>query len=165
MFISKKAIPRRTVLRGLGASLALPLLDGMVPAYAALRTTAAKPVRRLGVCYVPNGMEMRAWTPKGDSRQLELSPILQPLEPYREQVNVLSGLADNVLTQLALDRLLLLFVVRLPDLVVVSDHGDIIAGHSLTASPKCVFCSILCKSLSIKELRARGGRLVATRSV
>ena len=81
MFISKKAIPRRTVLRGLGASLALPLLDGMVPAYAALRTTAAKPVRRLGVCYVPNGMEMRAWTPKGDSRQLELSPILQPLEP------------------------------------------------------------------------------------
>ena len=96
MFISKKAIPRRTVLRGLGASLALPLLDGMVPAYAALRTTAAKPVRRLGVCYVPNGMEMRAWTPKGDSRQLELSPILQPLEPYRDQVNVLSGLADNV---------------------------------------------------------------------
>ena len=80
MFISKKAIPRRTVLRGLGASLALPLLDGMVPAYAALRTTAANPVRRLGVCYVPNGMEMRAWTPKGDSRQLELSPILQPLE-------------------------------------------------------------------------------------
>ena len=96
MFISKKAIPRRTVLRGLGASLALPLLDGMVPAYAALRTTAANPVRRLGVCYVPNGMEMRAWTPKGDSRQLELSPILQPLEPFREQVNVLSGLADNV---------------------------------------------------------------------
>ena len=96
MFISKKAIPRRTVLRGLGASLALPLLDGMVPAYAALRTTAANPVRRLGVCYVPNGMEMRAWTPKGDSRQLELSPILQPLEPFLEQVNVLSGLADKV---------------------------------------------------------------------
>lgn len=96
MFISKKAIPRRTVLRGLGASLALPLLDGMVPAHAALRTTAANPVRRLGVCYVPNGMEMRAWTPKGDSRQLELSPILQPLEPFHEQVNVLSGLADKV---------------------------------------------------------------------
>ena len=65
MFISQKHLPRRTVLRGLGASLALPLLDGMVPAYAALRKTAANPVRRLGAFYVPNGMEMRAWTPAG----------------------------------------------------------------------------------------------------
>ncbi len=55
MIITKKAIPRRTMLRGLGASLALPLLDGMVPAFTALRDTAAAPVRRLGVVYVPNG--------------------------------------------------------------------------------------------------------------
>ena len=96
MFISQKHLPRRTVLRGLGASLALPLLDGMVPAYAALRKTAANPVRRLGVCYVPNGMEMRAWTPEGDGRGFDFSQILRPLEPFRNQVNVLTGLADKV---------------------------------------------------------------------
>ena len=96
MFISQKHISRRTVLRGLGASLALPLLDGMVPAYAALRKTAANPVRRLGAFYVPNGMEMRAWTPAGDGPGFELSPILRPLEPFRSRVNVLSGLADKV---------------------------------------------------------------------
>ena len=96
MFISQKHLPRRTVLRGLGASLALPLLDGMVPAYAALRKTAANPVRRLGVCYVPNGMEMRAWTPGGKGSELELSQILQPLAPFRSQTNVLTGLADKV---------------------------------------------------------------------
>ena len=96
MFISQKHIPRRTVLRGLGASLALPLLDGMVPAYAALRKTAANPVRRLGAFYVPNGMEMRAWTPAGYGPGFELSTILRPLEPFRSQVNVLSGLADKV---------------------------------------------------------------------
>ena len=81
MFISQKHLPRRTVLRGLGASLALPLLDGMVPAYAALRKTAANPVRRLGVCYVPNGMEMRAWTPAGEGREFELSQILPAAVP------------------------------------------------------------------------------------
>jgi len=96
MFISQKHLPRRTVLRGLGASLALPLLDGMVQAYAALRKTAANPVRRLGVCYVPNGMEMRAWTPAGEGREFDFSQILQPLAPFRSQTNVLTGLADKV---------------------------------------------------------------------
>ena len=65
MMITKKYLPRRTVLRGLSASLALPLLDGMVPAFAATRNTAANPVRRFGAIYVPNGVEMRAWTPAG----------------------------------------------------------------------------------------------------
>ena len=96
MFISQKHIPRRTVLRGLGASLALPLLDGMVPAQAALRKTAADPVRRLGACYVPTGMEMRAWPPAGAGREFELSPILRPLAPFRNRLNVLTGLADKV---------------------------------------------------------------------
>ncbi len=65
MIITRQAIPRRTVLRGLGAAIALPLLDGMVPAYAALRNTAARPVRRLGVVYVPHGAVMDNWTPAG----------------------------------------------------------------------------------------------------
>ncbi|MEO2198166.1 MAG: DUF1552 domain-containing protein [bacterium] len=94
MIITKRYLPRRTVLRGLGASLALPLLDGMVPALSAQRATAANPVRRLGAIYVPNGVEMRAWIPAAEGR-LELSSILAPLEPVRDQVCVLSGLADK----------------------------------------------------------------------
>ena len=68
MMISKKAIPRRMVLRGLGASLALPLLDGMVPALSALSTTAATPTVRFGAVYVPNGMVMQNWTPAASGR-------------------------------------------------------------------------------------------------
>ncbi len=66
MFISKKHLPRRTVLRGLGASLALPLLDGMIPALTARSRTAAASVRRFGVFFVPNGMSMPYWSPKAE---------------------------------------------------------------------------------------------------
>ena len=92
MIITKKAIPRRTVLRGVGASLALPLLDGMVPAFAALRNTAANPVRRLGVVYVPNGMMMNHWTPTTEGTGFDFPTILQPLEPFRDHIQVLSGM-------------------------------------------------------------------------
>ena len=92
MIVTRKAIPRRTILRGLGASLALPLLDGMVPAFAALRQTAANPVRRLGIVYVPNGMMMDHWTPATEGAAFDLPAILKPLEPWRDSVQVLSGL-------------------------------------------------------------------------
>ena len=92
MIITRKALPRRTVLRGLGASLALPLLDGMVPAFAALRKTAAAPVKRLGVVYVPNGMMMNHWTPRTEGAGFDLPAILEPLEPFRRHVQVLSGM-------------------------------------------------------------------------
>ena len=95
MIITKKHLPRRTVLRGLGATLALPLLDGMVPALSAARNTAANPIRRFGAVYVPNGMEMRQWTPQGEGAGFEFSRILQPVEPYRDHLNILSGLADK----------------------------------------------------------------------
>ena len=95
MIVTKKSLPRRTVLRGLGATVALPLLDGMVPALAAMRTTAAAPARRLGAIYVPNGVEMRAWTPTTEGTGFAFTPILKPLEPFRDQVCVLSGLADK----------------------------------------------------------------------
>ena len=88
MFVTRKAMPRRTVLRGLGASLALPLLDGMVPAFA----TAARPVRRLGVVYVPNGMMMEHWVPAAEGSAFDFPAILQPLEPLRRHVQVLSGM-------------------------------------------------------------------------
>ncbi len=92
MIITKMAIPRRTMLKGLGASLALPLLDGMVPAFTALRDTAANPVRRLGIVYVPNGMMMDHWTPPTEGTGFDFPTILQPLEPFRNQVQVLSGM-------------------------------------------------------------------------
>ena len=93
MVITKKCLSRRTVLRGLGATIALPLLDGMVPAFAAVRTTAARPVKRLGAVYVPNGMSMARWLPATEG-SLELTPILTPLAPVRDRVLVLSGM-DN----------------------------------------------------------------------
>ena len=96
-FVTKRAIPRRTVLRGVGATLALPLLDAMVPALAAQRTPG--PVRRLGVVYVPNGMAMHRWTPivaAGDGveyKDFGFSPTLKPLEPFRDRLVVIGGLS------------------------------------------------------------------------
>ena len=92
MIITKKAIPRRTVLRGIGATLALPLLDGMVPALSAIRNTPARGMRRFGVVYVPNGMAMEYWTPEAEGTAVELSPILQPMTPFRDRTLVLTGL-------------------------------------------------------------------------
>ena len=93
MIITRKAIPRRTVLRGLGATLALPLLDGMVPALTALARTAAKPINRFGVMYVVNGMIMENWTPAAEGAGYELTPTLAALAPFRDRFSVLSGLA------------------------------------------------------------------------
>ncbi len=93
--ITHKHIPRRTVLRGVGVSLALPLLDSMVPAMAAARKTAAKPICRLGAVYVPNGMNMAQWTPATEGPGFELTSILSPLAPYRDRVLVLSGLSHR----------------------------------------------------------------------
>ena len=95
MIITKKALPRRTFLRGMGATMALPLLDAMVPAATALAQTVATPAMRLGFIYVPNGVIQNQWVPTATGRGFELSPILSPLEPFREQVLVLSGLAHR----------------------------------------------------------------------
>ena len=95
MMIFKRAIPRRTFLRGLGATLALPLLDGMVPAMAATRQTAAMPARRMSVVYIANGMIMPKFTPATEGAGYALTPILEPLAPFRDQMLVLSGLTHN----------------------------------------------------------------------
>ena len=92
MIISKKAIPRRTVLRGMGAIIALPLLDSMMPALSAMAKTAAKPVNRFGVMYVPNGMIMKNYMPLVEGAAYELTPTLAPLAKFRDQILVLSGL-------------------------------------------------------------------------
>jgi len=92
MMITKKALPRRTFLRGMGASLALPLLDAMVPSMTALAKTAADPVRRLGFIYMPMGCDIARWTPPGEGRLIELSPSLQSLGPVVDQLTVLTNL-------------------------------------------------------------------------
>jgi hypothetical protein len=88
-------LSRRTVLRGLGASLALPLLDSMVPALTAQSKTAAAPVRRLGIFYVPNGMSMPYWWPKSEGPLAELPATLTSLEAHKDKVLLIGGLADE----------------------------------------------------------------------
>jgi len=90
-FITKKCLPRRTFLRGVGATLALPLLEAMVPAATPLARTAANPVRRLGFVFMPMGCDQSRWTPPGDTLDA-LSPILSSLAPVREHVTVLTNL-------------------------------------------------------------------------
>jgi hypothetical protein len=92
MIITKQALSRRTVLRGLGTTVALPLLDAMVPAMTALAQTPARPKPRLGVVYVPHGAVMNNWTPAVEGSGFAFTPILQPLERYRDNLLVLSGL-------------------------------------------------------------------------
>jgi len=91
-FLTGKSLPRRTVLRGLGASLSLPLLDAMLPAFASRAHAATTRAHRFMAFYVPNGMAMEYWTPKGEGRDFQLSPILEPLAPFRNQMLVLSGI-------------------------------------------------------------------------
>ncbi len=90
-----KSLSRRTVLRGLGVTVALPLLDAMFPALAPRARAAVKPAHRFQAFYVPNGMAMEYWTPKGEGSAFELSPILEPLAPYRNQMLVLSGIKSS----------------------------------------------------------------------
>ena len=92
MMITKKFIPRRTFLRGVGATLALPLLDAMVPAATALAKTAANPVRRLGFVFMPMGCDQSRWTPPGGDKLDELSPILSSLAPVKQHVTVLTNM-------------------------------------------------------------------------
>jgi len=92
MFVTKRFIPRRTFLRGAGATLALPLLDSMVPALTAASRTAANPIPRLTYVYVPNGMHMPLWKPETPGRNVALSPILEAMEPVRDRLTVLGGL-------------------------------------------------------------------------
>ncbi len=92
MIITKKALPRRTLLRGMGAAVALPLLDAMAPAMTATASTPANPVRRLGYIYIPMGSDTARWTPPSDNSLNELSPILRPLKPHKDHVTVLTNM-------------------------------------------------------------------------
>ena len=94
-FITRKYLSRRTVLRGAGVALALPLLDAMIPAATALAATAAAPKPRLGFIYFPHGAVMERWTPATTGRDFTPGSILEPLTPYRDQLTVLSNIGNK----------------------------------------------------------------------
>jgi hypothetical protein len=92
MMITRKALPRRTFLRGMGVTVALPLLDAMVPAMTALSATPANPVRRLSYIFVPMGADMSRFTPAGSGALTQLSPILMPLESMKSHITVITNM-------------------------------------------------------------------------
>src|SRR5215469_18270389 len=94
-FITKKHLSRRRVLQGMGVSIALPLLDAMIPAGTALANTAAAPKPRMGFVYFPHGAVMANWSPAQTGTDFEFTPILKPLEPYREHLTIVSGLRNK----------------------------------------------------------------------
>jgi hypothetical protein len=94
MTITGKHLHRRTFLKGMGAAIALPMLDAMTPAFAAPARLGTRPLR-LAFTYVPNGITMADWTPKGEGAAFEFSRVLKPLEPFRKNTLVLSGLAQR----------------------------------------------------------------------
>jgi hypothetical protein len=95
MIITKKALDRRMFLRGAGIAMALPLLDSMVPAMAATKDTAASPAIRMGFVYVPNGIVPKHWVPQALGSNFDMTPTMKPLEPYRDQLVVLSNLGQR----------------------------------------------------------------------
>jgi hypothetical protein len=95
MFISKRHLSRRTFLRGAGVAIGLPFLDAMIPARTALAQTAAKAVPHMGFIYFPHGAIMDRWTPAKEGTDFEITPILKPLEPFKKQLTVVSGLANK----------------------------------------------------------------------
>jgi hypothetical protein len=92
MFVTRKSLPRRTILRGMGAVVGLPLLEAMVPSLTAIAQSGAAPQMRFGAVFVPNGAIMEQWTPGGAAADFEFSPILESLEPFRDRVVVVSNL-------------------------------------------------------------------------
>ena len=95
MFISKMSLPRRTFLRGMGTAIALPFLDAMVPALTATARTAANPAPRFGAVYIPNGAIMEQWIPAKVGTGFEFTPILKPLERFRDSVVVVTNLTRS----------------------------------------------------------------------
>jgi hypothetical protein len=105
MFIAKKHLPRRTFLKGAGVAIALPLLDSMIPAQTLLRKTAGAGYTRAGFVYVPHGAIMDQWTPSTEGAGFEFPRILKPLEPFRERVNIISGLGHRAADSTAVHSL------------------------------------------------------------
>jgi hypothetical protein len=137
MFITRKSLPRRTFLRGVGATVALPLLDAMVPALTAQTRTPAKPMLRFGAVFVPNGAIMEQWIPSTPGTGFEFTPILKPLEPFRESLVVVSNLT------------------RANPGVVEGDHAISAAGFLTAVYPKRTEAEDVRAGVSVDQIVAR----------
>ena len=156
-FIIGQALPRRTVLRGLGASLSLPLLDAMLPAFST-RARAATTAHRFLAFYVPNGMAMEYWTPKGEGRDFELSPILEPLAPFKNQMLVFDELQKGTDPKAIIELLSADPSFQSRQFGILEIHGDdrdkllaagraVLAGMQLTEgdqlAPRILFTDVI----------------------
>src|SRR5262245_52350640 len=136
MIITKKALSRRTILRGMGAALALPYLDAMVPAFA-----SPKRILRFGAVYVPNGMSLPHFVPKSAGPGFELSPTLQALAPHRDQLVVFSGISNLAANSLPTEG--------------VGDHSRACGGFLTCAHIKKTEGSDIKAGMSIDQIAAQ----------
>ena len=135
MILTKASLPRRTFLRGAGATVALPLLDAMVPALTAQATTAAAPVHRFGAFYVPNGMHMSSFIPATEGPGFALSPTLSPLQAFKDFRIVILGcriLRPNAIELLEAHERMLVSRVLMIELVLnqagqLAEFGNVFA--------------------------------------
>jgi hypothetical protein len=143
MFITKAHLPRRAVLRGLSASLALPLLDAMVPAFASAKQLASSRITRLSFLTVPNGIIMDQWTPAAAGSRFPLTPVLEPLRDFKNRMVLLSGLANNEARKLEFE--------------IAGDHpracsAYLTATHPRMTSGADIHCGVSVDQLAAKEL-------------
>jgi len=141
MMVFKKSIPRRTFLRGAGAALALPLLDAMVPAFASARQTALLKATRLSFLAVPNGIIMDRWTPAAIGKGYPITPVLEPLAPFKDRMVVLSGLANNEARKLEFE--------------IAGDHPRACSAYLTAAHPKMTSGADIHCGVSVDQIAAR----------
>ena len=146
MMVFRRSIPRRTVLRGAGAVLALPLLDAMFPAFASARQTASRSATRLSFFTVPNGIIMDRWTPTAVGKNFPITPVLEPLTPFKDRMVMLSGLANNEARKLEFE--------------IAGDHpracsAYLTATHPRMTSGADIRCGVSVDQVAARELGTR----------
>jgi hypothetical protein len=143
MMIFRKAIPRRTFLRGAGSALALPLLDAMRPAFTSAAESAAMTAKRLSFFAVPNGIIMDQWTPTGAGKGFPITPVLEPLAAFRDRMVVIGGLANNEARKLEFE--------------IAGDHPRACSAYLTATHPKMtsgadIHCGVSVDQVAAKEL-------------
>jgi hypothetical protein len=146
MMVFRRSIPRRTVLRGAGAALALPLLDAMLPAFATAAQTASRQATRLSFFTVPNGIIMDKWTPAAVGQNYPITPVLEPLAAFKDRMVVLSGLANNEARKLEFE--------------IAGDHPRACSAYLTATHPKMtsgadIRCGTSVDQVAAKELGTR----------
>jgi hypothetical protein len=141
MMVFKRSIPRRTVLRGAGAALALPLLDAMFPAFASATQTASRLATRLSFFTVPNGIIMDKWTPTAVGKNYAVTPVLEPLTPFKDRMVVLSGLANNEARKLEFE--------------IAGDHPRACSAYLTATHPRMTSGADIRCGVSVDQVAAR----------